>query len=405
MVGMTKPPANARYLLDRAHDLEHDAQLRVIRSKSSGDWIKLEAALDDIERASNLRRYAERLDHPPGPYEGGGFWRDMIAAHNADPLARQRLGEQTRRAQEMTGVELRADQGHVPPGLEQRAVGTSGLAGLIPKGFTVGAAGGLPRTNRPLLDAVLADGGAADLPRYGTSMTVVASATQSMTASSTSAENVTVPQTDIIGVDSLQAVQPVVASITVSRQVADRADADAFINEELAKAVDDEQERLFVQGILSSTVSFVSCATATQVVVGKSVLQAARVGSDIRGTPTRIVAWHPRRHLWMSSQRTDTQQLDDVFANLYQAGTFMPVQSGALLASTIGSQDKVITMNGRDVRYAEEPSIRAYIDPSSGAGPLQVRIFGYRYMSQHFLYPSQIGCVTGAGLSAPVAFS
>jgi hypothetical protein len=411
---VSKLPAHAIYLRDLAGKREVDAQLRIIRHKTSG-WTDnaagraaLEASLDDVERFGRLRRYAEELPHPPGPYSTGGFWRDMLAAHNGDPLASRRLGEQNVYAEEVTGAELRthATPGFVPPGLEQRAGSSTTMAGLVPDGFAVDAAAGLAgRPSRPLLDALMASGAAFDLPPVGVDATIMVSTTQSLTASSTSGENVTVNQVDVVGVDSTRPVQAVVASIVVSRQAFDRGTIDGFINSELRRAVEAEQERLLVQQLLGSSLSFVAANTSEQVSVGKTVLQAARAASDVRGTPTRIIAWHPRRLLWMSSLRSSASQMDDVFHNLADEGHIVNVQSGALLASTIGSQDKVITMNGADVRYGEEPAIRAYIDPSSQAGPLGVRIFGYRYFSSHVAYPSQVGCASGAGLAAPAAFA
>jgi hypothetical protein len=304
--------------------------------------IRAEQAIEDLEQIARLRELADRLPPAVGPYSGGGsFYADLLRANDGDFEARRQLGEQTRRAGALAEVELRASpwSAHVPPGLvEHRAASSSTLAGMVPDGWAISGAGGLPRTNRPLLDAALADGAEFPLTPTGDRVTLVASTTQSLTASSP-AENAPVTQTDV------------------------------------------------------------------QISVGNAVQQAMRVGSDIRGVPTRIVAWHPRRLLWMGAKRTDTSLMDDVFHNMAEEGQIVQVQSGALLSSTIGSQDKVITLNGADVRYGEEPALRAYVDQSSSAGALGIRIYGLRYYAQSFLYPTQIGCASGSGLVAPPSFS
>jgi hypothetical protein len=411
-----KPYRPFGYLIDLAGQREHDALDRVIRNKSAagmGDSLRqlqLEEAIGDLERFSRLRGYAERLPAPPGPYtDRGGFFRDMLWAADGDVMARQRLGDQTRRAQEIAGAEFRAHAhgGWAVP--EPRAVASSALAGLVPEGFAIGDAGGLPRSARPFLDAILVDGGRAELPDVGTRVTFLASTTQSITASVQS-ENAVSPATDIIAADSEVTVEAVAASIIVSRQVFDRspAETDQFIGAELRRAVDEEQERRFVSGLLAGGVSAVAANTASQRSVGAAVLQAARVGADIRKQPTRVLAWHPRRWLWMSFLRNDTTSstMDDVFYELQAGGHVQNVMSHALLQTgSLAGQDTVVAMCGSDVRYAEEPSIRAYIDRSSQAGPLGVRIWGYRYAAWAPIYPTQIGAASGSGLAAPAAFT
>jgi hypothetical protein len=235
----------------------------------------------------------------------------------------------------------------------------------------------------------------------------MASATQSVTASVAN-ENVAQNATDVLVVDSEKPVEAVAASIVVSRQAVDRSPtADAFINAELLRALDQEQERRFVAQLLAAPPTVVASNTASHRSVAVCTLQAMRAGSDIRHQATRIIGWHPRRFAWLSATRSDTtaSTFDTVMAQLEQGGHVQHVFSHALLQTgSLAGQDTVVTMNGGDVRYAEEPP-RVFVDNSSQVSPLMVRLTAFRYVAWSPLFASQVAAVSGTGLAAPSSFA
>ncbi len=331
-----------------------------------------------------------------------------MASRDGDPAATRRLADQVRRTEDVTGVQLRMHQlgGSVPPGFEARAVDSGDLAALVPDGFaSVDAAGGLARSGRPLLDALLADGARIDMPAEGTAITFVASTTLSVSASTTTAENVAVHTQDPVLTDAEVSVETIAASVTVSRQVLDRSDVDQFLNVELRRALDQEQELRLVQGLLESATT-VACNTASQRDVARCTLQAARVASDQRNAPVRVIAWHPRRWWWLHASELDTasSRYAQVMANLAASGPVRHVFSHQLVQTSQAGQDVIFTLAGDSLRYGEEPA-RVTVTAGEHSGSGTVRFTAYRYVAWTPLYTAQVAAVSGSGLNSPAAFA
>lgn len=411
---MTRRPPHSVYLSTLAEKRAAAAARRLVDAGSvpalgsdQARRIELEQTLDDIDRAARLRRFADDLDWEPGPYVRGGYFRDLLNMADGDPIAGRRLAEHNKRTEERHGVEFRPSEhgGWALP--EARAADSVDLAGLVPAAFAaVAAAGGLPRSDRPFLDAMLADGARIDMPQQGVQVTFVASTTASVSATTTSSENVNVSTNDVVMVDQQVDVDTVAASIVVSRQVVHRSDADEFIGRELRKALDEEQERRFVARLLAGATG-VASNTVSHRWVGSTVLQAARAGADVRKQPTRVIAWHPRRWLWLSSTHSDTTgaTFDTVMAQLAAGGHARHVLSHQLLETgSLAGRDVVIAANGDDIRYGEEPP-RVFVAPQPGASTLSARLTAFRYVAWTPLFASQVAATTGAGLVAPATLA
>jgi hypothetical protein len=384
--------------------------------------IQVEQSLEDLQAARRLADYAEiRVDRLPGDvYAAGGFFADLVRAPD-DPMARRRLAERNSRAEDHYQAEHRAGDpfgGLLMPGYSEVRASSSGSFGaLSPAGAALGAAGGLARSAAPLVNALLADGAEAELPPTGSTFTYSMGTTQGVVGVSQTSENSAVTPSDVTFIDSTSPVRTIVASVLVSRQSFERAPArtDAFVRAELGRAIESETERQVIDGsgssgeltglLRSAGISVVTNTVASQTQVGRSVLQAMRLGADARKAPTKVVCWAPRRFYWMGTQRSDVSLLDDVFFELAEQGWVTNVLSGGgpVTAGTSADQDRILALNGSDVALALDAP-RVYVDTNSQASPGSVRIVSYRYAGLGLRYASAVSAVSGMALISPPAF-
>ena len=242
-------------------------------------------------------------------------------------------------------------------------------------------------------------GMSVSVPRFTAQSSVAVQAVQADAPSSSS------PSTGL----TTSPVVSIAGSIEVSRQAFDRAvprGFDTAITAELGAAL---AERLEVQvlngtgadgqlsGLLNNAGTTVTWTQSSPTVSGaiskigetiSSVHQAAGVTPD-------LVAVHPRRLAWITSQPDSTGQ-----PVRYQ----LPAQVIAAPAIPLdgSSRDQVLTISSPGVRlYRTEPKITVVSD-YSGASTLTVKIIANLYAA--LVYPKgtvSVGKLSGSGLAAP----
>ncbi|MGH9151150.1 MAG: phage major capsid protein [Acidimicrobiales bacterium] len=375
------------------------------RSGSTAAQMELERRLGDADLYGRfLAGLGREIRAAGGPYGSGehSFYRDVWAMRVApDERARARLAEHRGRVAQVVGV-------------EHRAAASSAFGGLVPPGFLSDAAGTLPRPGRPLLDALLADGAGVPLPPTGVTLTVPVAAT-GFGGRSQTAENAAATADDLTFVDREVPVVTIVGRANIARQALERGGPglDAMLSADLAAAIDAEQERHLVagsgaggemHGILSTTdAGFVSCTATTGNGQAGCVLQAARLGGEERRTPTRIIAATPTRILhWVNDANGDHP---NAVLRESDADRFQLVRSFGI-PTTLGAgtdEDRVVTLNGRDVAYAEEPVVR--LRGLTDVGDGTIAVIGYRYAAMAVRFPTHLQTVSGSGLSTPAAFT
>ncbi len=370
----------------------------------AGDAAAIDVALQDADHyAGQLDRLArhERSTTGPYSYRTHSFYRDLVLVDD-DPEAARRLADYRARTAQWTTA-------------ESRDTGTSGFGALVPPGFALQAAGGPPRPGRALLDALLDSGAAAPLPPTGNTMSVPVATTAGMTAASQTAENTPAAESNPVYANVVAPVVTVMVRLDLSRQLFERGGRafDEHLSGQVVAALDAEQERQLITGsgangqmtglLNAPGISLVSCDTADPVTVVAKTLQAARLGAEYRRTPTRVVAMIPTRHLWLGAATAGADHPSPV--EVLERAMLAQVRTAAI-PSVLGSgtnEDRILTLSGRDIAYAEDPLPRVRTASHSGASGL-VQLIAWRYASLAVLYPSAVTAVTGPGLAQPAAF-
>jgi hypothetical protein len=393
----------------------HDVAGGMSRECTPQQLLRFEQALDDADRYDRLALMAPGFGAvmPDDVYADGehSFWRDLVAQRD-DPSARWRLANRNKAAEDHFGAEHRSGDlggGFLMPGLELRAGTTTTMAGLVGDGFQPDAAGGLPTTGRPVLDAIVAGGFPTELPATGNSMTIQMARTQGVTAASQSAENASFASTDPVYIDVEVPIVTVVARVDMSYAAFDRrvAVGDAHITKTVRDALAAEQERqLFsgsgssgeMTGILNAGVSMVTCSTASATIVTQKALEGARVGSAYRRKPARIVAMTPQRGYWLSAQTAGSNQ--PMPLEIIERAKLETLFSDGIPSTLSSNRDRIVICAPGDIVYAEDAP-RVYVARNQLANTNAVSLIAYRYASMAVRYPSAVAAVTGPGLVAP----
>ncbi|HLM07099.1 MAG TPA: phage major capsid protein [Blastococcus sp.] len=266
---------------------------------------------DDLDQAQRAQRAATfrrelgvggaRVTGEPTTYgerSGQSFIRDMFASRFlGDGAAAERLN----RAQN----EARAD-------MQQRAVASSGYAGLVVPQYLVGAVAPVLRAGRPIANSL----NRQPLPEQGMILTIPRGTTGAAVGSQAT-ENSALQNTDEVWANLSVPVVTVGGQQDVSRQSIERGTPglDQIVFRDLAGAYAAELERQIITGSgasnqhlgvlntagISTATAFGAAVTATNFTV-KVAGAVAAVSSPGTAIAPKIIAMHPRRWAWMLAQ-------------------------------------------------------------------------------------------------------
>ncbi|SDM01716.1 phage major capsid protein, HK97 family [Geodermatophilus siccatus] len=402
----------------------------------------LQDAQDDQQRharAAEMRRQmgGARVTAEPRTYgerSGESFVRDAFTSRFlGDTRAGDRLARSQREA---------ADS------LEQRAVGTSGFAGLVIPQYLVDAAALALRSGRPIANSAAK----LPLPEQGMSL-IVPKSTTGAGVGSQATEHSAVLNTDEVWANITVPVATIAGQQVLSRQSIERGSPqlDALVISDLAAAYAAEVERQIVNGsgasgqmlgILSTagvatSTAFGAAVTAAAFMskVAGAIASIAAAGSGIAAT---YIAMHPRRWAWLLSQNDSTGRPlvspiangptsaaastapgayggdDDPVAGMTIVGYLhgLPVLTSTAIPTNLGggsTEDVVIVYDNRQALLWEDSGMPKFLNfEQPYAASLGVLIVGYGYAGfTAARYPSGFAQVGGAdssgttGLQAP----
>lgn len=302
---MTANTKHGQYLAEVAKRREAEAVATAIRNdmpRSGGqaERMHLEQALDDIERYSRLRDYAEtRLVSwgPYGPERRGSFLRDLGGAHlggGPDTDAMARLAEHD----ELFGP-------------ARRSLDTAALGALIPQVVAQDQASGKPFSGRLFTDAL----DSVPFPEAGMQFSVPVSTTQGTVAFSQTSQNTALGSSDPQYVNRSVTVSTVAVSVQLSRQAFERMGpaSEAHLLKVVRQSLDHELERQVFAGSAAHELvglinqgTVVQANTATGVSIAARTLEGSRLVGDAMLAPATLVGLAPRRWDWLSFQASVT---------------------------------------------------------------------------------------------------
>lgn len=251
------------------------------------------------------RTYTPQKDQRGAGDGGASFIHDVYAyQYRADLGARARL--------ERHATELERD-GLLSP-REQRAVATSGFAGLVVPQYLVQLAALAARNGRPFANAVTR----LTLPDQGMALVIPRGTTGASEATPTGpSENANVSSTDEVWANLTVNVTTIAGQQDVSRQSVERGipGLDALIYRDLAGAYAAELDRQLIAGVTgSSQAQGIQFAGGTQATAFGAAATASTFYTKIAGAinaiessgtvvaPANLILMHPRRFSWLLGQ-------------------------------------------------------------------------------------------------------
>jgi HK97 family phage major capsid protein len=407
-----------------------DAELADLRTRES-DLAELAEARTAAETLAKTLAPAPkqgelRVGSEPLTYRKGGehsFLQDSyLARFHGDTAAAQRL---VRHGQEMT-VELRGQ------GVESRDVGTSAYGALVVPQYLTELYAAKRRAGRPLLDSIRqlplpAEGMTVEIPRITTGTGAAAQATQ----------NSGVQETDLDETTLSVNVRTYAGQQDVSRQALERGRMTEEITvADLISAYHTTVDSAAINadgtggthlGILSTvginSVTWTEASPTAALLMPKLADACNRILSDNFGG--QLVAYmHPRRWMWLLSQRDGSQRPlvvpaehapQNALGTAGDAGNYggvvgtimpgIPVVLDANIPTTAGAgtEDRIIVLAADETFLWEEggPLYLRFEETTGGSLTTKLVVYGYSAFSAG-RYPTSVSVISGTGLIAPV---
>ena len=357
---------------------------------------------------------------------GRTFIRDLFAAKiKGDFGAQERLGKH-----QQFEIERYAQKAGVS--VEQYAVATSTLGGVIPPQYLVGLYAKASRNGRVFLDQC---NGSEPLPPEGMSL-IVPRLTQGLSAAAQATESTAVSTQDPTETDLTVDVRTYAGYSPVSRQTLERAAySEAILYEDLiarywaaldSDAIDGSGNSgthlglIATSGIQTSTTSTATVAAVWPKIA--DVIQKINTNTGGLGYVADKIVMHPRRWGWFEAA-TDTagrplfgidgQPGFNVTGEGSPSGYGyvgrmhgLPVFTDANIPTTFGTgtnEDRIIVMASPVVHVWErndDPVTLSFEQQAGTSLQVQIVCFGYSAFTAG-RYPASCGYVGGAGLATP----